>query len=64
MRLLLITAPLWAPFYFIYQRDWLMVLVSLVYAPILFPVGILLHGSCFISNTFDRGRSWLLKNKA
>lgn len=49
-RIVYVTCPIWSLFYFAWHRDWMALLVGLVWAAPLFVVGIPLHGFWFAVN--------------
>lgn len=58
-RLAYISWPLWMPFYAAWRRDGRALLVSLVWGPVAFPVGVLMHAFWLTRNavTYARGRA-------
>ena len=48
MRLYLITWPLWAPLHLASIGEWLLIPTQIAYAPLLFPVGFILHSFMFL----------------
>jgi hypothetical protein len=54
VRLVYVLFPLWIPFYFVWQREWVMATLAVAYSLPLFLAGIVIHGTCVVWNFWER----------
>lgn len=54
MRWLYVTYPIWAPVMILCRGEVRLAVLALIYSPILFVAGLVLHGSCVVWNLWER----------